>query len=272
MSGTSSLKLVSEMLQQPMPEATKRYLDKLAAEINVRGQGLTDDDLWTAQGRLKGVPRETLRWWLEVRMHSDPPVQASPGSFSSPPNQGQKRPHTNTLHLLLSLPAASPKPNRRRPRANPIVTQKSLHSPPDSSASPQIGEMGPPGLPSEARDISIEVTSSEEARNPSLDAEFLDLAYTMQNMGQETVSDMMSKLYAAMAKSYPKHKGEPLEKFCPDPEKTLAQQLVVWKYERDDLLEDRKERKKKAKENPNITNLKRERANHQSSLGPYWSQ
>ncbi|KAF8531192.1 hypothetical protein BDD12DRAFT_903339 [Trichophaea hybrida] len=149
MSATSSVRSVSEMIQQPMPEATKRYPDKLAAEINARGQGLTEDDLWIAQGRLKGVPHETL----------------------------------------------------------------------------QIGEMGPPGLPSGARDISI-----EETRNPPLDAEFLDLAYTMQNMGLETVSDMMSKMYAAMAKSYPKHKGEPLEKFRPDPEKTLAQQLVVWKH------------------------------------------
>ncbi|KAF8535944.1 hypothetical protein BDD12DRAFT_891360 [Trichophaea hybrida] len=267
MSATSSVRSVSEMLQQPMPEATKRYLDKLAAEINARGQGLTEDDLWTAQGRLKGVPRETLRMWLEVRMHSDPPVQSSPGSFSSPLNQGQKRPHTNPLHPFQSPPAASPKRNRRRPRANPIVIQQLLQSPPDSSASPQIGEMGPPGLPSGARDISI-----EETRNPPLDAEFLDLAYTMQNMGLETVSDMMSKMYAATAKSYPKHKGEPLEKFRPDPEKTLSQQLVVWKHRRDDLLEDREERKKKAKENPNIKNLKRERANLQSSLGPYWSQ
>ncbi|KAF8542445.1 hypothetical protein BDD12DRAFT_876364 [Trichophaea hybrida] len=137
MSATSSVRSVSEMLQQPMPEATKRYLDKLAAEINARGQGLTEDDLWIAQGRLKGVPH---------------------------------------------------------------------------------------------------------------------------------VED-----YAATAKSYPKHKGEPLEKFRPDPEKTLAQQLVVWKHRRDDLLEDREERKKKAKENPNIRDLKRERANLQSSLGPYWS-
>ncbi|KAF8538660.1 hypothetical protein BDD12DRAFT_805964 [Trichophaea hybrida] len=84
MSATSSVRSVSEMLQQPMPEATKRYVDKLAAEINARGQGLTEDDLWIAQGRLKGVPRETLQMWLDVRMHSDPPVQSSPGSFSSP--------------------------------------------------------------------------------------------------------------------------------------------------------------------------------------------
>ncbi|KAF8538659.1 hypothetical protein BDD12DRAFT_805963 [Trichophaea hybrida] len=126
--------------------------------------------------------------------------------------------------------------------------------------------MGPPGLPSGVRDISI-----EETRNPPLDAEFLDLAYTMNNMGLETVSDMMSKMYAATAKSYPKHKGERLEKFRPDPEKTLAQQLVVWKHRRDDLLEDREERRKKAKENPNIRDLKQERANLQSSLGPYWS-
>ncbi|KAF8533650.1 hypothetical protein BDD12DRAFT_809994 [Trichophaea hybrida] len=97
--------------------------------------------------------------------------------------------------------------------------QQLLKSPPHSSASPQIGKMEPLGLPSGAKDISI-----EETRNPPLDAEFLDLAYTMQNMGLKTVSDMMLKLYAAMAKSYPKHKGEPLDKFRPDPEKTLAQQ------------------------------------------------
>ncbi|KAF8536948.1 hypothetical protein BDD12DRAFT_888735 [Trichophaea hybrida] len=225
MSATSSVRSVSEMLQQPMLEATKRYLDELAGEINARGQGLTEDDLWIAQGRLKEVPRETLWMWLEVRMHSDPPVQSSPGSFSSPLNPGQKRPHTNPLHPFQSPSAASPKRNRRRPRANSIAIQQLLQSPPDSSASPQISEMGPPGLPSGARDISI-----VETRNPPLDAEFLDLAYTMQNMGLETVSDMMSKMYAATAKSYPKHTGEPLEKFRPDPEKTLAQQLVVWKH------------------------------------------
>ncbi|KAF8535658.1 hypothetical protein BDD12DRAFT_808396 [Trichophaea hybrida] len=252
------------MLQQPMPEATKRYLDKLAAEIIAHGQGLTEDDLCIAQGRLKGVPREPM--WHEVRMHSDPPVQSSPGSFSSPLNPGQKRPQTNPLHPFQSPLAASPKHNRRRPRANPIAIQQLLQSPPDSSASPQIGEMGPPGLPSGARDISI-----QETRNPRLDAEFLDLAYTMLNMGLETVPDMMLKMYAATAKSYPKHTGEPSEKFRPDPEKTLAQQLVVWKHRRDDLLEDREERKKQAKENPNIRDLKRERGNLQSSLGPYWS-
>ncbi|KAF8537726.1 hypothetical protein BDD12DRAFT_887087 [Trichophaea hybrida] len=158
MSATSSVKSVSEMLQQSMPEATKRYLDKLAAEINARGQGLTEDDLCTAQGWHKEVPRETL----------------------------------------------------------------------------QIGEMRPPGLPSGAKDISI-----EETHNLPLDAEFLDLAYTMQNMGLETVSNMMWKLYAATAKSYSKHKGEPLKKFRPDPEKTLSQQLVVWKHRQDNLLEDR---------------------------------
>jgi hypothetical protein len=122
--------------------------------------------------------------------------------------------------------------------------------------------------------------------NPLLDAEFLDLAYIMQNMGRETVSNLvfvhdsqyhislrlililMSKFYTAMVKLYHKHKPESLEKFCPNPEHTLSQQLVVWKQGRYDLLEDHEERKKKPKENPNIWHLKWERANLQGSLGP----
>ncbi|KAF8533177.1 hypothetical protein BDD12DRAFT_810391 [Trichophaea hybrida] len=113
--------------------------------------------------------------------------------------------------------------------------------------------MGQPGLPSGARAISI-----EETRNPLLDTECLDLGYTMQNMGLETVSDMMLKLYAAMAKSYPKHKGEPLEKFRPDPEKTLAQQS--------------QREKEEGQGKPKYKESQAERANLQSSLGPYWSQ
>ncbi|KAF8535685.1 hypothetical protein BDD12DRAFT_892098 [Trichophaea hybrida] len=279
---TSSVRSLSEMLQLPRPEATMRYSDKLAAEITAHRERLTEDDLWIEQGWLKGVPRETLPvlfissfrnsiqhllMWPEVRMHSDPSVQSFLGSFSSPLHQGQKRPHTNPLHPFQSPPAASPKRNRSRPRANSIVIQQLLQSPPDSSASPQIGEMGPLGLPSGVRDITI-----EEMRNSLLDVEFLGLAYTMQYMGLETVSDMISKIYAVMAISYLKHTGEPLEMFCPDPEMSLSQQLVVWKHRHNDLLEDREERKKKAKENPNIKNIKWEKANLQSLLGPNWSQ
>ena len=44
-----------------MPRATKLFLDSLAKEIEERGNGLTDDDLFAAQQRLRGIPIETLR-------------------------------------------------------------------------------------------------------------------------------------------------------------------------------------------------------------------
>jgi len=51
----------SSILQQPLPLATKVFLDSLAYKIDARGNGLQDDDLWGAQERLRGIPIETLR-------------------------------------------------------------------------------------------------------------------------------------------------------------------------------------------------------------------
>jgi hypothetical protein len=61
MSANSSQRSASEILQQPLPLATKLYLDKLAATIRARDGVVCDDDLWTAQERLKGIAFETLR-------------------------------------------------------------------------------------------------------------------------------------------------------------------------------------------------------------------
>lgn len=58
---TSSHGSSSAILQQPLPRATRVFLDSLAKEIEERGNGLTDDDLWNAQQRLRGIPIETLR-------------------------------------------------------------------------------------------------------------------------------------------------------------------------------------------------------------------
>lgn len=51
----------SAILQQPMPQATRIYLDRLAREIEARGDGLQDDDLWRARSRLRGISIQTLR-------------------------------------------------------------------------------------------------------------------------------------------------------------------------------------------------------------------
>ena len=44
-----------------MPRVMRKYLDDLAADIERRGNGITEDDIWKAEERLKGVPRETIR-------------------------------------------------------------------------------------------------------------------------------------------------------------------------------------------------------------------
>ena len=54
----------STILQQPLPHATRLYLDRLAREIEARGNGLTEDDLWKARSRLKGISIETLRVYV----------------------------------------------------------------------------------------------------------------------------------------------------------------------------------------------------------------
>ena len=56
-----SLGRSSQTLQQPMPIGTRAYIDGLAEKISQRGNGVTDDDVWEAYQRLKGIPRETLR-------------------------------------------------------------------------------------------------------------------------------------------------------------------------------------------------------------------
>jgi len=63
MSATASTSqgTTSAILQQPIPQATRQYLDRLAREIESRGDGLTEDDLWKARGRLRGISIETLR-------------------------------------------------------------------------------------------------------------------------------------------------------------------------------------------------------------------
>lgn len=62
----SSLARSSQSLQQPLPEGTRSYITRLAEEIDRRGNGITDDDLWEAHERLRGVPRDTIR----VRIYS----------------------------------------------------------------------------------------------------------------------------------------------------------------------------------------------------------
>ena len=48
-------------LQQLLPKATRSFIDRLAERINNRGTGVTEDDVWEAYDRLKGIPRETIR-------------------------------------------------------------------------------------------------------------------------------------------------------------------------------------------------------------------
>jgi len=61
MSLTSSQWSAAEILQQPHPPRTARYVDKLAATIIEQGGGYTEDDVWDTHKKLKVVPRNTIR-------------------------------------------------------------------------------------------------------------------------------------------------------------------------------------------------------------------
>ena len=61
MSLTSSQQSAAEILQQPLPPRTAKYIDKLAATIIECGRGYTEDDVWDAHEKLKVVPRDTIR-------------------------------------------------------------------------------------------------------------------------------------------------------------------------------------------------------------------
>lgn len=80
----------------------------------------------------------------------------------------------------------------------------------------------------------------------------------------------MTKLYEGTAKTYRKKKGDATQRFRPDPEKSLADQLVVWNDRMEELAEESVMRKKKAKENPRPTVGAREPAGLNTTLGSYW--
>jgi hypothetical protein len=80
----------------------------------------------------------------------------------------------------------------------------------------------------------------------------------------------MTKLYEATAKTYPKKKGVASQRFRPDPEKSLADQLVVWNDRMEGLAEESVMRKRNAKEKPRPRVGARERAGLNTTLGPYW--
>jgi hypothetical protein len=61
MSFTSSQRSAAEILQQPLPPRTAKYIDKIAATIIERGGGYTKDDVWDAHEHLEVVPRDTIR-------------------------------------------------------------------------------------------------------------------------------------------------------------------------------------------------------------------
>jgi hypothetical protein len=61
MSLTSSQRSGAEILQQPLPARTAKYIEKLAATIIERGGGYTEDDGWDAHEKLKVVPMDTIR-------------------------------------------------------------------------------------------------------------------------------------------------------------------------------------------------------------------
>ena len=61
MSLTSSQRLAAEILQQPLPPLTAKYIDKLATTIIQRGGGYTEDDVWDAHEKLMVVSMDTIR-------------------------------------------------------------------------------------------------------------------------------------------------------------------------------------------------------------------
>jgi len=65
MSLTSSQRSAAEILQQPLPARTAKYIEKLAATIIERGGGYMEDDVWDAHEMLKVVPRDTI-WVREI--------------------------------------------------------------------------------------------------------------------------------------------------------------------------------------------------------------
>ncbi|KAF8537906.1 hypothetical protein BDD12DRAFT_844849 [Trichophaea hybrida] len=75
MSLTSSQRSAAEILQQPIPPRTAKYIDKIAATIIERGGGYTEDDVWDAHETLKVVPRDTIRSWLDARVHVPEPFR-----------------------------------------------------------------------------------------------------------------------------------------------------------------------------------------------------
>jgi hypothetical protein len=61
MSLTSSQRLAAEILQQPLPLRSAKYIDMLAATIIEWGGGYTEDDVWDAHKKMKVVRRDTIR-------------------------------------------------------------------------------------------------------------------------------------------------------------------------------------------------------------------
>jgi len=61
MSFTSSQRSVAEILQQPLPPRTAKYIDKLAATIIEWGGGYMENAVWDAHEKLKVVQRDTIR-------------------------------------------------------------------------------------------------------------------------------------------------------------------------------------------------------------------
>jgi hypothetical protein len=60
MSATSSQKSASASLQRPVSTATRKYLAQFTETISRRGDGVTDEDIWTASEYLK-VPYTTAK-------------------------------------------------------------------------------------------------------------------------------------------------------------------------------------------------------------------